>query len=123
MLLLTACFKNNDCDQSIACNSVRPDSGYLNISVTDPGSGGFVPITIYKGDIDKGEVVLEDTLYSRQNSYYLPIEQRYGVKATYVKAGITTFVYDGAKIKLKKFWNCDEQCFDAADGNINVELK
>jgi len=123
MLLLAACFKNDNCDQNVTCDTTRPDSGYLNVTVTDPGSTGMVPITIYKGDVDKGTVVLEDTMYSATNSYYLPIKERYSVRAAYRNNGVTTYVYDGDKIKLSKFWNCDERCYEAIDGDVNVSLK
>jgi hypothetical protein len=83
----------------------------------------MVPITIYKGDVDKGDVIVEDTLYSASASYFLPIKQRYSVRAMYKHNGITTYVYDGAKVKLQKFWNCDDRCYEAVDGNADVELK
>ena len=123
LVLLNACFKTNDCDQNVVCNTSRPDSGYLNVNVTDPGNSGMVPITIYEGDVDKGTVVLEDTLYSKSNSYFLPVKKRYSVRATYLRNGVTTYVYDGDKIKLNKFWNCDDRCYEAIDGNVTVELK
>jgi len=107
----------------VVCNTTRPDSGYLNINVTDPGTAGMVPIVIYEGDIDKNKVVLSDTLYSKSASYYLPVKKRYGVRAAYRRAGVTTYVYDGDKIKLEKFWNCNDKCYNAIDGNIHVELK
>jgi hypothetical protein len=122
-MLLSACFKHDDCDQNVVCNTTRPDSGYLNINVTDPGTVGMVPIAIYEGDIDKNNVLLSDTLYSKSASYYLPVKKRYGVRATYIKNGVTTYVYDGARIKLNKFWNCNDKCYEAIDGNIHVELK
>jgi len=123
MVLLWSCFKSNNCDQNVVCNTTRPDSGYLNVTVTDPGTSGMVPITIYKGDVDKGEVILQDTMYGKDNSYYLPIKQRYSVRAVYKHNGVTTYVYDGAKVKLQKFWNCDERCYEAVDGNVDVQLK
>lgn len=125
VLLLASCYKfrSDDCDQSIVCNTNKPDSAYLNITVTDPGSTGFVPIVIYDGDVDDGTVVLNDTMYARYNSYYLPVRNRYSVRATYRTNGITTYVYDGAKIKLRKFWNCDERCYEVEDGEIDVQLK
>lgn len=123
MMTAVSCSKSDTCDDTIVCNTTRPDSGYLNVKVTDPGSTGMVPVTIYKGDVDKGEIVLEDTMYSAENAYLLPIQERYSARAAYRSNGITTYVYDGDKIKINKFWNCNDKCFESLDGNVNLELK
>jgi hypothetical protein len=112
-----------DCDPTIYCNTDYPDSGYVDITVTEVGSSGFVPITIYEGDVEDNKVMLIDTLYTTTTYYYLPVKKRFSAKAVYVKAGITTQVFDGTKIKVTKFWNCNEKCYEVRDGKLNLQLE
>ncbi len=112
-----------DCDPTIYCDTNYPDSGYVDITVTEVGTNGFVPITIYEGDVEDNKIVLTDTLYSTTTYYYLPVRKRFSAKATYLKAGITTQVFDGTKIKITKFWNCNERCYEVRDGKLNLQLQ
>lgn len=124
LLALAACTRNNgDCDVNTTCYTSRPDSGYVNLNVTDQGTNGHVPVTIYEGDVEDNKVMVQDTLYGASGAYYLPVSKRYSARAVYVKGGITTFVYDGDKVKVLKFWNCDEKCFDVEEANMDLKLK
>jgi len=122
--VLSSCYKFHDeCDPSVYCETNKPDSGYVDITVTEVGTNNFVPITIFEGDIEENKLVLTDTLYSTTNYYYLPVRKRYSARATYRKNGITTYVFDGTKIKVTKFWNCSERCYEVNDGKLDLQLE
>lgn len=124
LCLFSSCYKfHDDCDTSIYCNTDYPDSGYVDITVTEVGTNNYVPITIFEGDVDDNKIVLVDTLYETTTYYYLPVKKRYSAKAEYRKAGITTYVFDGTKIKVTKFWNCDERCYEVKDGKLDLQLE
>jgi hypothetical protein len=123
-LVISSCqTAREDCDPTIYCNTDYPDSGYVDITVTEVGTNGFVPITIYDGDVEDNKIVLTDTLYTTTTYYYLPVKKRFSAKAVYVKAGITTQVFDATKIKITRFWNCDERCYEVRDGKLNLQLE
>lgn len=124
MLAMQSClFHSDDCDPNIVCNTDFPDSGYVDVHVSDLGSTGVVPITIYKGDVEDNEIVIQDTLYGiTENYYYLPSRQKYSGKALYRKNGITTQVFDSDKIKIRRFWNCDERCYEVNDASLDLKL-
>lgn len=124
ILSLSSCYKfHNECDPSVYCDTNQPDSGYIDITVTDVGTNNYVPVTIFEGDIEDNKVVLTDTLYSTTNYYYLPVRKRYSAKAVYRKNGITTYVFDGTKIKVTKFWNCGDRCYEVSDGKLDLQLE
>jgi len=118
--VLSNCTKyDDDCDPNTYCDTLPYDSGYVNIQVSFKGNG--VPIIIYKGYADENEVIMYDTLWVEENSYYLPLGNRYAVEAFYYESNSTIIALDGGKIKQSSFWNCEEECYELAEITLDVK--
>ncbi|HAA00377.1 MAG TPA: hypothetical protein DEP18_06650 [Flavobacteriales bacterium] len=126
VLLLQSCFRSKECDPNKICDTNKPDSSWVNIQFSATKYGIGVPFIIYNGDAEDELVVLRDTAFTDKLSYYLPISERYSVKAVYLinTTANTTRVtaYDGGKLRLEKSWNCDERCYSAPDLNLDCRL-
>lgn len=122
ILFLSSCFKSDDCDPNVYCNTERPDSAWVNITVSYDRYHTPVPYTIYNGNIEDGLVVLRDTAYMNVTSHYLPVNERYSVEATYFIGQATYSAYDGGKLRLNKFWNCNDRCYEAPDLSLDCSL-
>jgi hypothetical protein len=110
-----------DCDD---CWSYRPDSADLIINLTINGSHPEVPIVVYRGNIEGGEVDWMDT--ARENPYYLysALEQYYSVTAEYKVDGKTIIAVDGDEMKAKDATSsCEFECWIIVDGEFKVDLE
>lgn len=122
LMLLSSCFKSDDCDPNKVCITERPDSAWVNIDFSYSRFNTPIPFVIYNGDVEDELIVMRDTAYLDLVSYYLPVDERYSIKAVYSVNGQTITAYDGGKLKLYKGWNCDERCYDAPDLNLDCKL-
>ena len=117
---LSHCTKqNDDCDPNAFCDALPYDSGKVKIEVSYNGNG--IPIIVYKGYADQNEILFYDTLWSEENSYYLPLGNRYAVEAYYYESNSIIIALDGNKIKQSSFWNCDEKCYELAEITLDVK--
>ncbi|MDG2228041.1 MAG: hypothetical protein P8L20_09950 [Flavobacteriales bacterium] len=117
---LSHCTKqNDDCDPDRFCDTLPQDSGDLTVKVTYNGNG--IPIILYKGYADDNNILFHDTLWSEENTYYLPLGNRYAVEAYYYEANSTIIALDGNKLKESSFWNCDEECYELAEITLDVK--
>ena len=119
---LTSCFKHDECDPSVICNTIKPDSYYVNINVSYVAGANPVYVTLFKGDVEDNQVVLLDTFYSESHTYYLPTTERYSAKAIYYDNGTYYNAYDGGKLKVSHFWNCNEKCFEGEELTLDLSL-
>lgn len=117
---------NNDEDCEPAppsCIDVRPTIGQLIIRSTINGNNTSVPIAVYRGDFEKNDLVLRDTLISSGATYILPVDQYYSVVAEYIqKDGDTVIAIDGDDISVDLDEYCDKDCYDVDEGNIDIRL-
>lgn len=110
-----------DCDE---CYTGKPDKLDLVINVTLNSRYKFVPVTVYKGDVEDNEVVAIDTAWSSPLYVYVPVDEKYSVKAEYKKDGTTLFVIDGTKPKAKLVTNaCDEECYVIVNETLEARIK
>lgn len=112
---------NVDCDD---CWSVKPDSADLIINLTINNHHREVPIRVYRGNIESGQVDWIDTV--RETPYYLysAIDQYYSVAAEYKVDGKTIIAVDGDVMKAKDATSsCEFECWIVVDGNFRVDLK
>ncbi len=116
---LSHCTKQkDDCNPDTFCDTLPYDSGNVIIKVSYKGNG--IPIIVYKGYADQNDILFYDTLWSEENSYYLPLN-RYAVEAYYYEVNSTIIALDGDKIKQSSFWNCDEQCYELTEMTLDVK--
>jgi hypothetical protein len=110
-----------NCDD---CWGYKPDSADLIINLTINSSHPEVPIVVYRGNIESGQVDWVDT--ARESPYYLKsaIEQYYSVTAEYKVDGKTIIAVDGDEMKAKDAsGSCEFECWIVVDGEFKVDLK
>jgi len=110
-----------DCDD---CWGFKPDSADLLIYLTINQDNPEVPIVIYRGNFEDGEVDFLDT--ARQSTYtlYSAIDQYYSVTAEYKVDGKTIIAVDGDVMKAKNATSsCEFDCWIITDGEFSLELK
>ena len=98
-------FSCEDFKLSVDCNKCYTslsDKYNVEIKVTLGNENWFVPITFYRGKIDNGEIIAEDTIYSLP--YYSDLVDfggYYSAVAKYTHKGRVIFVVDGKKLSKK----------------------
>jgi hypothetical protein len=110
-----------NCDD---CWAYKPDSADLIINLTINSSHPEVPIVVYRGNMEDGQVDWVDT--ARQTPFYLysAIDQQYSVAAEYKVDGKTIIAVDGDEMKVKDASSsCDYDCWIVVDGEFSVDLK
>jgi hypothetical protein len=123
ILVLASCNKGDQCDPSLYCNTTRMDSAFVNVTVSySTNNNTPVPIAVYYEDIEDNLLVLRDTLYQDRVSYYLKADERYSVKAVYSIPGGTINAYDGGKLRVTSFTNCNDRCYEAPDLDLDLTL-
>jgi len=106
------------------CYQTRPEWVQLNVSATINSENPWVPLTIYIGNIEDGNIDWIDTTYN--SNYWVDVrpDKYYSVKAEYKDGSTTVYTIDGDKIKLKHNTNdCDEPCYYQSGGYIDVRLR
>ncbi len=112
---------NVNCDD---CWGFRPDSADLIIHLTIDVNHPEVPIVLYLGNVESGEVDYVDT--ARVNPYHLysAVDQDYSVTAEYKVDGKTIIAVDGDVMKVKDATSsCEFECWIVTDGEFWVDLK
>lgn len=119
---MVSCRKNDECDPNKVCNTIKPDSFYVYVNVSYATGLNPVSVTLFKGDVEDNEVVLLDTLSAESETYFLPTGERYSAKAVYNKNGTTYNAFDGGKLKVTHFWNCNEKCYEGQSLTLDLTL-
>ena len=110
-----------DCDD---CWGFRPDSADLIINLTINSSHPEVPIVVYRGNIESGQVDWIDTVRETPVYLYSAIDQYYSVTAEYKVDGKTIIAVDGDEMKAKDATSsCEFECWIVTDGDFRVDLK
>lgn len=106
------------------CFQLRPDWVQLNIAVTINDENPSVPLTIYIGNIEDGNIDWVDTSFTK--SYWVDVkpDKYYSVKAEYRDGSSIVYAIDGDKIKLKhNTSDCDQPCYYQSGGYMDARLK
>ncbi|KPL12481.1 MAG: hypothetical protein AMS26_17505 [Bacteroides sp. SM23_62] len=112
---------NVNCDD---CWGFRPDSADLIIHVTIDGNHPEVPIVLYRGNVENGQVDYVDTARQSPYTLYSAIDQYYSVTAEYKVDGKTIIAVDGDVMKAKDATaSCEFECWIVTDGEFRVDLK
>ena len=122
--ILTDESDGEDCQTApFGCVDVRPTEGQLIIRATINGRNTHVPIAVFRGDFERNDLVLLDTLTSSGATYILPVDQDYSVVAEYIQNdGDTVIAIDGDDISVDTDSYCDKDCYDVDEGTIDVRL-
>jgi len=122
--LLVSCL-DTDSDEECYyedCFSTYPTTGTLTVKVTLNSLNSSVPIKIYSGHYDDGELIREDTLYFDRQNYVLDPGVYYSVAATYQTENGEIVVVDGDKIDVESRKECDSTCYSVTDAKVNCKL-
>lgn len=106
------------------CFSEKPTITTITIKVTKNDENAFVPIIIYRGDIETGEIIKKDTAFFNTYEVVLNIDEYYSVQAEYQNKGKTIYAVDGKKLRTRKDnSSCDEPCYIILGDELDVRLK
>ncbi len=106
------------------CFNPRPEWVKLNVKVTINHENQRVPLTLYIGNFEDGNVDWIDTTSSIDYWVDVHPDQYYSVKAEYKDGSKIIYAIDGDKIKLNySKESCDEPCYYSTGGYIDVQLK
>jgi len=112
---------NIDCSE---CYQDKPEWGPLNIKVTINDQNPFVPLKVYIGNFEEGNLDWTDTAYSKDFWVDVKPDQYYSVTAEYKDGDKIIFAVDGDKLKLQHTSDkCDEPCYYYSGGYIDVRLR
>jgi hypothetical protein len=112
---------NVDCDN---CWGFKPDSADLLIYLTINQDHPEVPIVIYRGNFEDGEVDFVDTAQNSTYTLYSAVDQYYSVTAEYKVDGKTIIAVDGDVMKAKDATSsCEFECWIITDGEFSLQLK
>lgn len=115
---------DEDCEPApFGCVDVRPTTGQVIVRSTINGKNLQVPIAVFRGDFEKNDLVLRDTLTGSGATYELPVDQYYSVVAKYLqKDGDTVIAIDGDDLSVDTDDYCDKDCYDVDEARIDVRL-
>jgi len=116
---------DDECDDYAPddCNTEEPSHGKVEINITRNELNPEVPIIIYSGDFEYGNIVLKDTL-NKDGNYRLP-NGYYSVKAEYkvqLSQGIViVYSVDGWDLDSSSDSYCDATCYE--EGKIYLDAR
>jgi hypothetical protein len=116
-ILFTAC---DDCAEF--CTDPKPDYADVAVKVTIDDENPTVPIVVYYGYVEEGDVFFTDTLSETKTIYEFDTEERYAIKASYVKGDQTIFAIDGGLLTVRRNNDCDDPCFDIKNDVFDLIL-
>jgi len=105
------------------CNTEKPLSGPLNISLTINEQYPRVLVSLIQGRFEEGEVIWSDTLNVSDHTVNVDLNYYYTVTATYIFGGDTIVAIDGDEVKSSSEAVCDSTCWTVREGTADVRLK
>ena len=110
-----------DCNE---CYNFEPDSADLIVYLTINAENPYVPIKIYRGDVENKQLDWVDTAYSKEYHLYSAVDQDYSIEATYRKGNGKIIAIDGDKITTSLVTDvCSSDCWLVKGGILDVRLK
>ena len=117
---LSDCLNNNgSCDPTMYCQTVPYDSGWVDVRVTQNGSDTTFLI-LYNGYLEDRDTMGVYATLSDEMNFYLPIGNRYACEAYYSVGLQTVIALDGGRLRQRSEMNCDENCYQESNLNLDV---
>ena len=110
---------NVDCSE---CYQDKPSECLLSVDLTLPATGRGVPLVIYRGNMEDGQVERIDTAYWTPYEHWAAIDHEYSVRAEYFVNNATVYVVDGTKAELRVSNDCDTQCYVIVNTGMDARL-
>jgi hypothetical protein len=109
-----------DCNE---CYGTVPDSANLIVYLTINQENPFVPITVYRGSLEDGQVDWRDTATSETFYLYSALDAEYTVEARYHSGDKTIVAYDGDHMYLYDGGTeCGSPCYLVKGGIFDNRL-
>jgi hypothetical protein len=109
-----------DCDD---CFGYVPDSADLIIYVTINAENPSVPIAVYKGSLEQGQIDWRDTATTSEFYLLSALDVDYTVEATYRSGDRTILTYDGDRMRIYDGGNdCGAPCYIVKGGIFDNRL-
>ncbi len=106
------------------CYSVEPDSADLIVYLTINSENPYVPLKIYRGDVEKKELDWVDTAFAKEYRLYSAVNQQYSIEATYHNGSKQIIAIDGDKITANLVTDvCDDDCWILKGGILDARIK
>ena len=128
LLLINSCKETQDTVDCSTynysdCKTTEPFVGNFHVKLTINSENPAVPVTVYKGKLEEGDVFFLDTLKTESFDTLLPIGNYYTIAAKYKVGSTTVTAVDGDKISKSHVTTCDSTCWSVETGTTNVRLK
>jgi hypothetical protein len=111
-----------DCNN---CYESLPDLLNLEIKVSIDSENSYIPVTLYRGNIDNGVVISNDTAYN--SVYYtkdVEFGENYSAVAKYSRGGRIIYAVDGRFLKKKlDRSSCSNPCYTVSGDVLDLRLK
>ena len=109
-----------DCND---CFGYVPDSADLIIYVTINAENPSVPITVYKGSLEQGEIDWRDTATTSEFYLFSALDVEYTVEATYRSGDRTILAFDGDRMHIYDAGDeCGAPCYIVKGGTFDNRL-
>lgn len=106
------------------CDEVRPEEGKLLVTLTINDENPFVPLVIYRGNIEDNLIEYVDTSYSPDYWVRVPVNNYYSISAEYKSGNRTIYVVDGDDFKIKYTESaCNYPCYYYYGGYYDNQLR
>ncbi len=122
LININACYDAN-VDYSQDCITEYPLSGVLTVKVSLNSLNKSVPVKIFQGKYDDGDLILEDTIYAEKKKYDLTPNFYYSVAAKYNTERGDIIVVNGDEIKVYTNTESDTACYRLKNAVVNCKLK
>lgn len=107
----------NGCQDICNCPAVIEGTVRLRLTINDENPRVF--INVYRGSVEKGELLVSDTISDTSVSYVLPAPANYSATATYVRGDDTVIAINGGRLSVTTD-ECD--CEEAQTLRLNLRL-
>jgi hypothetical protein len=111
------------------CLIDEPSEGELTLKFLLDDENKSVAFRVYEGEIETGNLIIEDTALVNSVTFTMPSEIKYSAEAFYHKDGKTIVVVDGDKIRTQTTSCPDENdpesthsCWYVVPAFLNLEL-
>lgn len=126
LFVFWSCERIDNADPGVVCSDCyqeKPEWGRFNAEVTISNENPFVPLIIYRGNVEDNDVEYVDTSWTTSYWVEVPVNAYYSISAEYKSGGKTIFAIDGDKFKVKYTESgCDKPCYYFQGGFADVRL-
>ena len=106
------------------CYTQKPDYFDVELRITIEDGNNKIPVTVYYGSYEDGNVAASDTAISESLKFNLPVDEDYSFKATYKKDGVNYYVINGTKLRARAdYESCDETCYYITGDYVDMRKK